>query len=672
MEHVDPAKREFIVEYDKRYPLDPDAPFGSAKVIRTGEPDLMTEIADVFWKQAAEDPEQLRLMREAGMVSSMVVPMRVHGAVIGDIALVTAESGRRYGEEDLARAQELADHCALAIDNARLHTSLREARDDVTAILEGVADAVTAQAPDGRLVYANDAAVRLLGFASAAEMLAAERGTIRDSFEMLAEDGGPLAYEALPGRRALLGEQPPPMTVRYRARGASEDRWSRVQSTPVLADDGSVRLAINVIEDITELKRAEMSQRFLAEASRVLASSLDYQETLRAVARLAVPQIADWCAVDLAGGDAVERVAVAHVDPARVQLAREVEERYPTDPRSGTGVYGVLERGAAELYPEVTDEMLEQAARDPEHLELLRSVGLRSVMLVPMRLRDRVLGVVTFAAAESGRRFDEQDLVLAEDLALRAAAAVENARLYETATSIAGTLQASLLPPVLPEIPAMEVAAAYRPAGQGLEVGGDFYDVFSVAEDQWYAVVGDVCGKGAEAAAVTALARYTIRAAAVRRRSPSAILRWLSDAMLQQSDADGRFCTIACAHLDVSHAPVRVTVACGGHPLPLVIRADGATEELGAPGTLLGLVEHPDLQDRAAELHDGDTLVLYTDGLTEAGAPEHVWEPEELAATASGTAGRPAAVTVDRLVAAAVDSVAHARDDVAVLALRAG
>jgi serine phosphatase RsbU (regulator of sigma subunit) len=275
-------------------------------------------------------------------------------------------------------------------------------------------------------------------------------------------------------------------------------------------------------------------------------------------------------------------------------------------------------------------------------------------------------------SAESGRRFDAQDLALAEDLALRAAAAVENARLYETATSIAGTLQASLLPPLLPEIPNMEIAAAYRPATKGLEVGGDFYDVFNTAEDQWYAVVGDVCGKGAEAAAVTALARYTIRAAAVRRRSPSAILRWLSDAMLQQGDADGRFCTIAIAHLDVSRTPARVTVSCGGHPLPLVVRADGATEELGVPGTLLGLVDDPDLQDRSADLHAGDTLVLYTDGLTEAGAPDHVWEPEELAATASGAAGGPAAATVDRLVTAAVDSVARARDDVAVLALRAG
>jgi PAS domain S-box-containing protein len=672
MEHVDPAKRRFMVEYDKAYPLDPDSPVGSPKVIRTGEPDLMPDIPDAFWETVAQDPEQLRLMREVGIVSAMVVPLRVRGTVIGDIALTSSESGRRYDETDLARAQELADRCALAIDNARLLTSLTEARDDLAAILEGVADAVTAQAPDGRLVYANDAAVRLLGLTSAEEMLAAAPGKIRANYAMLAEDGSPLTYEELPGRRALRGERPPPMTVRYRSLGAASDRWSRIQSTPVFDAAGAVRLAINVIEDITDLKRAELGQRFLAEASRVLAGSLDYAETLRAVARLAVPEIADWCAVDVAEGEAIRRVAVEHVDPARVQLARELQERYPPDPQSNAGVHGVLKHGIAELYPEITEEMLTASARDAEHLEAIRSVGLRSAMLVPMRLRDDVLGVVSFVSAESGRRFDEHDLALVEDLALRAAAAVENARLYEAASSIARTLQASLLPPVLPEIPAVELAAAYRPAGLGLEVGGDFYDVFNTAEDQWYAVIGDVCGKGAEAAAVTALARYTIRAAAVRRRSPSAILRWLSDAMLQQGENDGRFCTIACAHLDVSRSPARVTVACGGHPLPLLVRADGATEELGAPGTLLGLVAHPHLQDRSAELHGGDTLVLYTDGLTEAGAPERVWEPDELAATARATAGGPAAATVERLVAAAVDSAPRVRDDVAVLALRAG
>jgi PAS domain S-box-containing protein len=671
MEHVDPAKREFMVEYDRRYPLDPESPIGSPKVIRTGEPELIPEIPDEFLQAAATDAEQLRIMRAVGMVSSMVVPLRVRGTVIGDIALVAAESGRRYGEADLARAQELADHCALAIDNARLFTTLRETRDDLGAILEGVADAVTAQAADGRLVYANDAAVRLLGLSSAEEMLTAEPGAIRANYEMLTEDGRPLTYDELPGRRALRGERPAPMTVRYRSHGTPADRWSRIQSTPVLDAHGAVRLAINVIEDITELKRAELGQRFLAEASRVLADSLDVQETLRTVARLAVPEIADWCAVDLAARDGIERVAVAHVDPARVELAREMQTRYPPDPRTNTGVYGVLRHGIAELYPEISDEMIEAGARDPEHLQIVRSVGLRSAMLVPMRLRDRVLGVISFVSAESGRRFDETDLALVEDLALRAASAVENARLYETASSIAATLQSSLLPPVLPEIPAIEIAAAYRPAGLGLEVGGDFYDVFNTAEDQWYAVIGDVCGKGAEAAAVTALARYTIRAAAVRRRSPSAILRWLSDVMLQQADDSQRFCTIACAHFDLSRSPVRVTVSCGGHPLPLVVRADGTTEHVGIPGTLLGLVDHPQLQDSSAELRSGDTLVLYTDGLTEAGAPEQVWTPEEVAAAAHGTAGAPPADTVAQLLAATVDAVASPRDDVAVLALRA-
>jgi PAS domain S-box-containing protein len=671
IEHVDPSKREFIEEYDRRYPLDPDAPMGSPNVIRTGEPELMSDIPEEFWAAVAQDPEQHRLMREVGIVSALVVPMRVRGTVIGDIALAHSVSGRRYTEEDLPRAQDLANRCALAIDNARLHTEAQRSRDDLEAIVEGVADAVTAQAPDGRLVYANDAAVRLLGFTDAQELLSASPAELIGRFEMYADDGREIPLEQLPGRRALAGEQPPPLTVRYRHQTSAEDRWSRIQSTPVFDEQGRVRLAINVIEDITDIKRAEQGHRFLSRASQELARSLDYQETLRAVARLAVPEIADWCAVDVLAGDELERVAVEHVDPERVALARAVQERYPADPQAGTGVWGVLRRGHAELYRDIPDELLVETARDEEHLALIRTVGLRSAMLAPMTLRDQVLGVVSFVSAESGRRFDEHDLALAEDLALRAAAAIENARLFETASTIAHTLQSSLLPPVLPELPGMDLAAAYRAAGKGYEVGGDFYDVFNTADDQWYLVIGDVCGKGAEAAAVTALARYTIRAAAVRRRSPAAILRWLSDAMIQQSGGTGRFCTIACAHLDLARTPARVTVACGGHPLPLLLRADRSAEEVGEPGTLLGLVERPELQDRTAELRDGDTLVLYTDGLTEAQAPRRVWSPDELAEAARAAAGGPAAATVDGLMGATIGSLPAVRDDVAVLAVRA-
>jgi PAS domain S-box-containing protein len=671
IEHVDPSKRAFIEEYDRRYPLDPDSPVGSPKVIRTGEPELMSDIPDAFWRAVAQDAEQYRLMQEVGIVSALVVPMRVRGTVIGDIALAYSVSDRRYTEKDLPRAQDLADRCALAIDNARLHTEAKRSRDDLEAIVEGVADAVTAQAPDGRLVYANDAAVRLLGYTSAQGLLAAAPLEIRDRFEIYDEDGGEIPVERLPGRRALAGERPPPLTVRYRHHSSREERWSRVQSTPVFDDDGRVRLAINVIEDITDIKRAEQGHRFLARASQELARSLDYEQTLRAVARLAVPAVADWCAVDVVDGDELERVAVEHVDPARVALAREIHDAYPPDPDSEAGVWSVVRSRRAVLYRDLPDELLAQTAQDERHLELMRTIGLRSAMLAPMTLRDRVLGVITFVSAESGRRFDEHDLALVEDLALRAAAAVENARLFHTASSIADTLQASLLPPLLPELPGMELAAAYRAAGDGHEVGGDFYDVFSTADGQWYLVIGDVCGKGAEAAAVTALARYTIRAAAVQRRSPAAILRWLSDAMIQQTGGRGRFCTIACTHLDVSRSPARVTVACGGHPLPLLVRADRRAEEVGEPGTLLGLVDRPELEDRTAELREGDTLVLYTDGLTEAAAPGRVLAPAELAAAAEAAAGGPAAATVDGLLGATIGSLSSIRDDVAVLALRA-
>ena len=199
----------------------------------------------------------------------------------------------------------------------------------------------------------------------------------------------------------------------------------------------------------------------------MLAGSLDYQETLRAVARLAVPAVADWCAVDLAAGRRHRarrgRARGPGADRARARDAGALPARPAHGRRASTACCGTA---ASELYREIPDEMLEQAARDPEHLEILRSVGLRSAMLAPMTLRDRVLGVISFVSAESGRRFDEHDLALAEDLALRAAAAVENARLYETASAISATLQSSLLPPVLPELPGMEIAAAYQPAGQ--------------------------------------------------------------------------------------------------------------------------------------------------------------------------------------------------------------
>jgi serine phosphatase RsbU (regulator of sigma subunit) len=415
--------------------------------------------------------------------------------------------------------------------------------------------------------------------------------------------------------------------------------------------------------------RAERGQRLLAEAGRRLGETLDPAGTLQAVAALAVPDFADWCTVDLWDGTRLERVVAAHVDPAKVALAGQLRERYPPEER-GSGLLEVARTGRPLLVAELPDAALRAWAKDDEHLALLRDVGVHSVLMVPMTVRDTVLGVASFVSVEGRRSFDATDLALAQALALRVGAALENARLYETTAAIADTLQASLLPPHLPELPGAELAAAYRPAGDGHQVGGDFYDVFDTEDGAWWLVVGDVCGKGAEAAAVTALARYTIRAAAVRTRAPSDVLRRLADAMLRQDAGKGRFCTIACMRLDLSQTPARLTVSSGGHPLPAVLRRDGRTETIGVAGTLLGILDDPELYDVVTELDRGDLVVAFTDGLTEAGAPERLWNDADVRDVIRGASDHGVRTIVDQLLAAALDGVRTPRDDVAVLALR--
>ena len=299
-------------------------------------------------------------------------------------------------------------------------------------------------------------------------------------------------------------------------------------------------------------------------------------------------------------------------------------------------------------------------------------LGVRSALTVAMTVRGQRLGVLTLSTTgASARRLGPEQLGVAEELAQLAAVAVDGARLHAQRSAIARTLQSSLLPPHLPEIAGVESAALYRAAGAGTDVGGDFYDLFSVADDEWIAVIGDVCGKGAEAAAVTALARYTIRTAAVRRRSPAAILRWLNDAMLRH-DLAGRFCTITCVHLDTARPAIRVAVACGGHPPALVRRADGRVVSLGKAGTLLGLVPDPVLEDVRSELNSGDAIVLYTDGITEARAPQRVLEEQDLRASlASAPAGAAQGLVEQLATLARGKEGTPPRDDIALLALRA-
>ncbi len=302
---------------------------------------------------------------------------------------------------------------------------------DLSIVLEHLADGVTVQDRSGRLVYANIAAARLLGFPTQEALLATPTSEVLERFEMFDDDDQPFPPERLPGRRALQGQPEGAIVIRFRVRPSGEDHWSSVRSSPITGDDGQVAWAVNVWHDITAQKRTEHRQRFLMQAGELLGSSLDIESTLATIAELAVPKLADWCAVHLARPDgSLAQLAVVHGDPERTAWARQLQERYPPDADAAYGVPQVIRTGCAELIPNVTDEMLIAAARDEEHLEMARRVGMRSAMVVPLPGRDRILGAITFVTAESRLRYGPLELEMLEELARRAGLAIDNANLY--------------------------------------------------------------------------------------------------------------------------------------------------------------------------------------------------------------------------------------------------
>jgi PAS domain S-box-containing protein len=481
-------------------------------------------------------------------------------------------------------------------------------------ILGSLGEAVTVHDERGKTVYANAAAAQLLGCRDVDEVLSAEPGQLAEHFTMLHEDGSPVAVSDLPGRRLMTGEAAPDLLTRSIRQDTGEAYWLLTKATLTQEPNGD-RLAINIIEDVTDAKDAELRQRFLAEAGQVLASSLDYEATLERVARMIVPRLADWCGIDMLDerGEIVH-VAVAHVDPAKVQMAHDLSAKYPPDMDAPSGVPAILRGGPAELYREIPSELLEQGARDEEHLRIIRGLGMRSAMAVPMRLGAETLGVITLVAAESGRTYDDDDLAFAEDLALRAATAVQNSRLYEAQQRVAHTLQASLLPDRLPELPGWQLHAAYQAGERGADVGGDFYDILAV-DGGHLVVLGDVTGKGIEAAALTSLVRHSARMAARFDPRPERVLSHVNQVLREQSRLS--LVTAVCALIKDEGSRAQLTVASAGHPLPLLRPRGAAPEAFGDHGVLLGVAGEDDWTEHTVTLAPGDTVLFYTDGVTE-------------------------------------------------------
>jgi len=440
-----------VVDY-AIYVIDPDGHIaswnaGAQRIKGYTAPEIVGKAYAIFFTEedrVAGKPQQIlsharahgryqeegwRVRKDGSRLWASVVVTALHDrrGVFRGFAKITRDLTERRQAEEMARlaAADQAARRQAEIDQR----DTRRARDQLDLILRSIAEGVMVQTIEGGFVFVNDAAARLCGFDSSAALLSATREEIFGKFEILREDGSPFPLEELPGRLALFGGDASTAIVRFRMKGTGQERWAFVSGAPVLDAEGKVERSVSVFREFTERRRTEQAWQFLSDASAALAASLDFEATLKRVADLAVPAIADWSAVDLLASDgSLEQLAVAHVDPSKRELAKEWRRRWPPPPEGMA--YQVIRSRQPQLVPEITPALIAASTPDPEQRRVALELGLCSVMVVPLVVGPDALGTLTFLSAESERRYDPQDLILATEIGRRASLAIENARAY--------------------------------------------------------------------------------------------------------------------------------------------------------------------------------------------------------------------------------------------------
>jgi serine phosphatase RsbU (regulator of sigma subunit) len=423
----------------------------------------------------------------------------------------------------------------------------------------------------------------------------------------------------------------------------------------------------------TRLNREQAASELLAEAGGLMEDALDQHQRADHLARLAVPNLGDVAMVDIVTPEGtIERVAAQSSGTDVADAFARLRHDAPIDPHGPHPVAEVIRSGKTKYLDQLSDEEIDRIATRKNEREMLRRYRFKSCVVLPLGARGSVLGALTLWIMRPARAFDETARRAAKRLADRAALALDNARLHEQQRHIATVLQHSLLPRSLPQIQGFEASSRFLPAGEAYEVGGDFYDVFRSGSESWTAVIGDVCGKGPEAASLTALARYTVRTASSPDSAPSEVLRTLHESISSER-SDFRFCTAALARIQALSNGIgdaRLTVALGGHPLPIILRRDGRVEAIGRPGTLLGVLPSPTLADVEATLGVGDALILYTDGVLDVEDRAKRGDPDWLKDQIAVATGKSADEIAERLAQAAIERHGgELRDDIAILVL---
>ncbi|GAA4321201.1 SpoIIE family protein phosphatase [Streptomyces venetus] len=432
--------------------------------------------------------------------------------------------------------------------------------------------------------------------------------------------------------------------------------------------------------ELERLRRGSLS--FLVEASDLLAGTLDRDQTLALMAQMTVPTLATWCAVYTIADQASEPYLsyVLHEDEELIDGIKSLLSKVPPPdpvPTPGARVWTAPGEVAHQAALRSSMRSLGLSGGPTRQvtpgigptLATASAVGGETVVL-PLVARNRVIGMLTLGKP-TDEHFRQEILELAEDLSRRAALALDNARLYSERTAISQSLQRSLLPPELPTIEGVEVEVIYRAAGEGNEVGGDFYDVFPISDGSYGFAIGDVCGTGPNAAAVTGLARHALRLLAREGLSGPTVLERLNSAILDEG-ARSRFLTLLYGEMRPQEdGSAELKVVCAGHPLPLRLRPDGTVEPAAEPQPLLGVIEDLELYEQTVTLDPGDVLLCVTDGVTERREGARMLGDDGLADVLTTCTGLTAGAVAARIMRAVERFASDApSDDMAILAMR--
>ena len=786
--HADPALDAEVQEL-KQFPPDPDGMHPAAVAIRTGLSQLSgpSPVEEVKGLLTAE--RHLEIVRTLKYKSYINSPLIVRGRILGVISFVLTGDRPPYNATDVVVAEELARRAAQAVDNAQFYAAglqerkeLEESEARYRFLADSIPNIVWTASPDGKNTYVNQRWVDFTG-------LTPEQSAGHGWFDAIHPDDRPRSEQFW---KLALENRTPSFETEFRIRSASDGsyRWHLTRALPQVDSSGHPLLWFGTSTDIDGQKRAAELQQFLVDASTILASSLDFEASLTQIAKLSVPHVADWCAIDLVEGGVVRRMAVAHVDPAKVDLAMDMVRRYPPNINENQGLGLVLRSGETQLVREITPEMLRSGDLAPEQRELLLSLGLRSYLGAPIKVRGTSMGAITFIAAESGRLYDDTDAALASEIAYRIGLAIDNARLFRetqdqarreeiinaiakklrvsldageimraalteigrafeasrtswlrlneergtleiapqqwcapgvepllrsyalstipdvilatyrrgqpvaiknlatddrttgffrnTAVSPAATamlgcpvfvrgelsgivsvtdidnerewttadvdtltaicanialalenarlyarehrvadmLQTAFLSDIPSRLPGLSVSKSYRAGLEESQVGGDFYDAFTLPDGRVALVMADVSGKGLGAAVQTATVKYSIRAFAAEAAAPSLVLTRLSRMLRADSAGLGdHFVTLFYAVFDPTSG--RLAYASAGHETQVIKRRTGGTALLAATGPIIGISDKR-YEQAIDYLGPGDSVIMFTDGLTEA------------------------------------------------------